>query len=182
MYSFTNKFFLALVAFCYVTTTNAKNVCITQPGSISCGSGTINKLNSQGIVSISGTTITGPTIINGLLSAEKARFSSLDVNGSAYLVKCTITSSATIRGSLSATSTKFQDKVDVYSNSIRFTNSKISSDLHLYHSSSKQQTVTLDKASEISGNIIFDDGNGNVVLQGNSKIGGKIIGGQVTVK
>ena len=37
----------------------------------------------------------------------------------------------------------------------------------------------LDNFSEVTGDIIFDDGEGQVILIGHSKIGGKVIGGQL---
>lgn len=36
--------------------------------------------------------------------------------------------------------------------------------------------------SEIAGDIIFDDGNGEVILGSQSKIYGKVVGGHIIVK
>lgn len=70
----------------------------------------------------------------------------------------------------------------MFSSEIRFVNSKVSNDLHLGHTDSKKQAVYLDNFSEVSGDIIFDDGEGEVIVRGQSKIGGKVIGGQVFSK
>ena len=163
-------------------TANAGDVCNIQPGSVTCGKGAVNSLTGNGMVSVNGTQVSGPTIVNGLLSAEDASFSTLNVNGSVNLIQCTVTSDSEIKGSLSASSTRFESKMDVYSSSIRFINSKVLGDLHILHTTPKQQFVYLDNFSEVSGDVIFDDGEGEVVLRGHSKVGGKVIGGQITTK
>lgn len=156
------------------------DTCRVVPGSITCGNGTVDHLLGNGMVNVNGTTVTGAAVINGLLNAEDASFSSLEVNGSANFIQCTVNETADIKGSLNASSTKFQSKLEIYSNSVRFINSKVDNDLHIHHTdSNKKQTVYLDNFSEITGNITFDDGEGEVYIRGNSKIGGKIIGGQV---
>ncbi len=158
------------------------SVCNIVPGSVTCGHGTVNSLSGNGMVNVNGTTVLGATIVNGLLNAEDANFLSLEVNGSVKLIQCTINDASSIKGSLTASSTKFEKTLEVYSNETRFINSKVSNDLHLGHTDSKKQVVYLDNFSEVSGDIIFDDGEGEVILRGQSKIGGKVIGGQTTLK
>jgi hypothetical protein len=158
------------------------NVCNIVPGSVTCGHGTVNSLSGNGIVTVNGTTVLGATVVNGLLNAEDANFLSLDVNGSVKLVQCTINDESSIKGSLTAASTKFEKTLKVYSSETHFINSKVSSDLHLGHTDFKKQVVYLDNFSEVSGDIIFDDGDGEVILRGQSKIGGKVIGGHTTLK
>lgn len=164
-----------------VVTVNA-GVCNIIPGSVTCGKGTINKLSGYGVTAVHGTTVLGSTSINGTLSAEDASFSSLDVNGSVKLTQCTINEEANIRGSLTASSSKFEKILEVHSNVTRFINSKVNGDLHMGETSSKKQVVYLDNYSEVTGNIIFEDGNGEVILRGKSKIGGKVVGGKITVE
>lgn len=117
-----------------------------------------------------------------MLNAEDANLNTLDINGSVKLTQCTVNEEAIIKGSLNASSTKFEKDLAVYSNEIRFINSKVNSDLHMKHVDTKIQVVYLDNFSEVVGNIIFDDGEGEVILRGQSKIGGKIIGGQAISK
>lgn len=159
-----------------VATVNA-GVCNIIPGSVTCGHGSADSLSGNGMVTVNGTTISGITQVNGLLNAEDANFFSLEVNGSVKLTQCTINDAANIKGSLTASSTKFEKTLEVYSSETRFINSKVSNDLHLGHTDSKKQVVYLDNFSEVSGDIIFDDGEGEVILRGQSKIGGKVIGG-----
>ncbi|MBA4696642.1 MAG: hypothetical protein H2069_04540 [Legionella sp.] len=155
------------------------SVCKIAPGSVTCGQGTVNSLVGNGMVSVNGTTITGPTSINGLLTADDASFTSLQVNGSTSLVQCTINLDADIKGSLKASSTKFENTLHIYSNSSRLINSKVNQNLHVHHTDSLKQEVYLDNNSEVGGDIIFDDGQGKVVLRGGSKIKGTVKGGEV---
>ena len=153
------------------------SVCQSLPGSVVCGAGVVEQLSGNGTVTVNGTTVNGPTNVNGLLSATDASFSNLDINGSANFIQCTINGEASIKGSLNASSTKFESSLEIYSNEVRFINSKISGDLHVSHTDSRKHVVFLDNFSEVGGNIVFDDKNGEVVIRGGSKVNGQIIGG-----
>ena len=157
-------------------------ICNIVPGSVTCGHGKVDSLLGNGVVKVNGTVISGATLVNGLLNAEGANFFSLEVNESAKLTQCTVNDAASIKGSLNASSTKFEKSLEIFSSETRFINSKVSNDLHLGHTDSKKQVVYLDNISEISGDIIFDDGEGEVILRGRSKIGGKVIGGHTSFK
>lgn len=164
-----------------VATVNA-SVCNIAPGSVTCGHGTVASLSGTGMVKVGGTTVSGATLVNGLLNAKDATFSSLEVNGSAKLTQCIINDVARVKGLLTASSTQFAKTLEVYSSETHFINSKVSNDLYLGHTNSRKHVVYLDNFSEVSGNIIFDDGKGEVILSGQSKIGGKVIGGHVVSK
>lgn len=158
------------------------SVCNYGPGNVNCGTGVVDSLQGSGTVVANGTTVSGSTLVNGLLNADDANFSSLEVNGSAKLTQCTVNDVSIIKGYLTASSTKFQKSMKIYSNKARFINSKVNGDLRLFHTESNNQTVYLDNNSEVTGDIIFDDGAGEVILRGKSKIGGKVVGGQVVTK
>lgn len=164
-----------------VATANA-SVCNIVPGSVTCGHGTVDSLSGNGMVTVNGTIVSGATVVNGLLNADDANFYSLDINGSAKLTQCTINDVASIKGSLTASSTKFEKTLDIYSSETRFINSKVNNDLHLGHTDSRKQVIYLDNFSEVVGDIVFDDGEGKVILRGQSKIGGKVVGGYVVSK
>lgn len=158
------------------------SVCNIVPGSVTCGHGTVDSLSGNGMVAVNGTTVSGATHVNGLLNAEDANFFSLEVNGSAKLTQCIVNDVASIKGSLTASSTKFEKTLKVYSSETRLINSKVTNNLHLGHTDFKKQVVYLDNFSEVSGDIIFDDGEGEVILRGQSKIGGKVVGGNTILK
>lgn len=163
-------------------TAASAEVCKHAPGSVTCGKGTVSSLSGNGMVTVNGTTVEGATNINGMLNAEDSNFSSLNVNGSTTLFQCTVNQDIEIKGALKASSTKFEKSIDIFSNSIRFINSKVSNNLQIRHTQNKNQEVFLDNNSEVGGDIVFEDGQGKVYVRGGSKIGGKVIGGEVVTK
>lgn len=56
------------------------SVCNISSGNISCGHGTVDNLSGDGMVTVDGTTVSGATLVNGVLHAENAIFFSLGVN------------------------------------------------------------------------------------------------------
>lgn len=175
------KTLVILILMGTTTITNA-DTCTSIPGSVTCGSGVVAGLMGNGMVNVDGTTINGAAVINGQLNAEGAHFVTLEVMGSANLSQCTVSDVTDIKGSLTALATDFQRNVDIYSTAVRFSKSNITGDVHVHHSDSEKQIVYLDKMSVVSGNIIFDDGDGKVIVRGHSKIKGKVIGGHVSRK
>lgn len=164
-----------------ITSANA-DVCTIAPGTTTCGKGTVNSLTGNGIVLVHGTTVEGPTQVNGILTAEDANFSTLNSNGAVSLSHCVIRLGAEIKGSLKASSTQFESSADIYSNSVQLNNTKVKNNLHIHHTDSGKQEVHLDNASEIGGDVIFDDGKGEVYLGKNSKILGNVTGGTIVNK
>lgn len=164
-----------------VSMANAE-ICKETLGSITCAKGIVKSLIGNGMVAVNGTTFEGPTLINGMLIANDANFSSLKVNGHVSLMRCTVSSGMEIKGSLKASTAKFESSLDIYSSSTWFINSKITSNLHIHHIDNSQQEVYLDNNSEIGGDIVFDDGHGKVNVSVGSKIGGSVIGGEVVNK
>ncbi len=177
----SKKWLTALLLMGGVASANA-DICTIVPGNVVCGPGTVNSLNGNGMVTVNGTTVLGATHVNGLLNAEDANFSYLNINGSAKLVQCTVNDQASIKGHLSSSSSKFEKSLEVFSSETRFINSKIGQNLRVGHTESRKQVVFLDNFSEVTGDVIFDDGEGEVILRGQSKIGGKVIGGNTTFK
>ena len=70
----------------------------------------------------------------------------------------------------------------MYSSATRLINTLVNGDIHVYHTNPAKQVVYLDNFSRVTGNIVFDDGKGEVVLRGDSKVEGKIIGGSAITK
>lgn len=154
------------------------NICNTQPGSMTCGQGEVSQISSNGMVTINGSTVIGDTLINGVLYATDCNLHALTVNGTGSLIQCTINELAKIKGSVTASSTKFESGLQTHSNITRLINSKVTGDLTILHSGDQAQIVYLDTHSEVSGNIHFEDGNGQVILRGGSAIKGQVVGGK----
>ncbi|MDF1678247.1 MAG: hypothetical protein P1U32_06080 [Legionellaceae bacterium] len=158
------------------------NVCNVEPGSVTCGKGEVTDLSGNGMVTVSGTTVLEATTVNGLLKANDANFGSLEIHGSAALTQCIIQHTADFKGTVTSSSSQFKGKLDIYSNLSRFIDTKIESNIHVHHTDNPKQVVHLEKNSSVSGDIIFDDGHGEVILRGKSNVSGQVIGGKIIYK
>ncbi len=158
------------------------NVCTIEPGSVTCGKGSVTDLSGNGMVTVNGTTVADSTVVNGLLKANDAEFGSLQVHGTATLTQCIINDAADFKGSVTASSSQFRNLLDIYSNLSRFIDSKIENNIHVHHTDNPKQVVHLEKNTKVSGDIIFDDGHGEVIVRGKSSITGKVIGGEIIYK
>tara|TARA_R110002126_G_scaffold286752_1_gene438881 strand:+ start:4940 stop:5488 length:549 start_codon:yes stop_codon:yes gene_type:complete len=165
-----------------ISSTHAGDVCNILPGLIDCGRGEVEHIKGDGAANINGTTITGKTVFNGAFSAHNATFSSVELKGSVNFIHCTVSDLSSIKGSLVASSTKFNNRLTVYSNKVEFVNSQIAGDLYMPRTEQEEQVVVLDKHSRVKGNIVFDGRHGIVILREKSKVDGKIIGGEARKK
>ena len=173
---------LAALALLIFGGSSQASVCKSLPGNMNCGAGNVESLEVNGSANLNGTNVLGDTLINGLLIAEDSNFNGVDINGNAEFIQCSINQDAQIKGVLKASSSKFNASVGVYSSAIRLINTLVNGDIHVYHTNPSKQVVYLDNFSRVSGNIVFDDGNGEVVLRGDSKVEGKIVGGNALYK
>lgn len=158
------------------------SVCTIEPGSVTCGQGSVTDLSGNGMVTVNGTTILEATTVNGLLKANEAQFGSLQVHGTASLSECIINHTADFKGTVTASSSQFKDSLDIYSNLSRFINTKVENNIHVHHTDNPKQVVHLEKNAIVSGDIIFDDGHGEVIVRGKSNVLGKVIGGEIIYK
>jgi len=124
--------------------------------------------------------ITETLIINGALSATKSKIGTMLVNGKADLQQTTITGISTINGYVHAQDSIFLDRISVRSKRITLSGSTIKAITVKKPSKSEpvEQIIEL-RNTKIDGNILFEGGNGKVLLKGNSKIIGKIDGGVI---
>lgn len=117
--------------------------------------------------------------VNGSLEAEECTLNDVSVNGSVEFENCKISGTTTINGSA-----KFEDcdvkKVEVASSQVKFDESKVSSITMKKHTDllGGSQKVLLDDTI-VSGDVTFEQGDGTVVLEGSSKIKGKVVGGKI---
>ena len=119
-------------------------------------------------------------LINGRLISQYVNFQSdLTVSGNASIDNTTIAGKANFRGNLEAKESVLAKAVEILSNKARFDNCKIDSILVKTLPRSVVQRIYLSNQSEIAGDIIFEDGNGEVYCDKTSKIHGKIVGGKL---
>jgi hypothetical protein len=177
----TNKFLSAMLL-AGTTGVASANVCTVEPGSVSCGKGSVDDLSGNGMVTVNGTTVRETTSVNGLLKATDATFGSLQIHGTATLTQCIVNDLADFKGSVTASSSQFKNTLEIYSTLSRFVNTKIDSDIHVHHTDNPKQVIHLEKNSVVAGDIVFDDGEGQVIVRGKSSITGKVVGGEIIYK
>ena len=173
---------LAAFAFVIFSGPSFADVCKMMPGSVRCGGGSVDSLHVNGKASLKGTTVLGHALINGLLIADESVFNAMQVNGSADVTHCSFNQTPSINGTLKASSSAFNESLDVHSSMTRLINTVVKGDIHVYHTSPANQVVYLDGLSRVSGNVVFDDEEGEVILRGGSRVEGRVVGGQVVSK
>lgn len=178
----SKKYLCSALLLTAIASVGSADVCKFLSGSVTCGEGTINGLSGNGAVIVHGTVIKGLTSVNGMLNAKNAEFNALHVNGSVEIDQCLVNDSSEIKGTLHASASKFLNSIEVYSNETKFFDSSVNGNLHINHSNHQKQIVYLSGNSEVSGDIIFDDGNGEVIVKGAAKISGKVVGGNLINK
>lgn len=119
-------------------------------------------------------------LVNGRLISQYVNFqSNLMVNGNGSIDNTIISGKANFRGSVEAKESVFAKIIEILSNKAQFNNCKIDSILVKTLPRSVVQRIYLSNQSEITGDIIFEDGKGEVYCDKTSKIHGKIIGGKL---
>ena len=176
------KKWLSAMLLAGTTSIASASVCTIEPGSVTCGKGEITDLSGNGMVTVNGTTVLETTSVNGLLKANDASFGSLQINGTATLTQCIINALADFKGTITADSSHFKRSIEIYSTLSRFSNTKIENDIRVHHTDNPKQVIHLEKNSIVSGDIIFDDGHGQVIVRGKSNILGKVMGGEIIYK
>lgn len=84
-----------------------------------------------------------------------------------------------IKGSLHSSKSTFHKAIQIETNKIKITNNSITKDIIVKKSSFSffnKKYVFIDN-STVNGDILFEDGNGTVIIQHNGKLNGKIYGG-----
>ena len=99
---------IAVLVLAGLSFTAEASVCKNNPGSITCGKGSVAEAFADGAASFKETIVAGKAEVNGSLKAENTSFQSLEVNGAADLTQCTISQDAEINGGLQASYSKFE--------------------------------------------------------------------------
>ncbi len=153
-------------------------VCQSAPGSMTCNQGTVDSINTNGMVTLSGTTVKNDTVINGRVTADKATFNNLKVNGTLDINNSTVEGTVLVSGLLNADKTTFKQKIEIASNVIRFSKSEINEILVDDTQPKVEQKIYLDK-TKVNGDITFKSGDGIVYVGKDVEMKGKVVGGKV---
>ena len=118
--------------------------------------------------------------IHGKTSLDRCSIGSMEVYGKADLSDCSISKKSTITGFLVAGSSKFLEELTVASDRIVFSSCSLSSLRVIETKGFKNtQVVELKDNTTVNGSIIFERGNGEVILGSNCTITGNIVGGKL---
>ncbi len=146
-------------------------------GMVHYGTETLTTLEGNGSVELEGTFIKKLLVVNGNLYAQKAHINALDVRGRATLLDSTVDGSAEVNGFLSAVGTTFRSPLTLSSKNVAFTNCTLANlVIKKPFWSFGQQVVELKDKTVCKGSIIFEGGNGRVIVSGKSQVSGSVQG------
>lgn len=150
-------------------------------GFIRYGKETVAALEANGFVTLEGTTIRNTLFVNGSLDATNAQIGALHVNGNATLLGSTINGKSQVNGFLSATNTTFRSELIVSGQSVTFAGCTFNGTVIVKKPAWAfgSQVIELTEKSLCKGQIIFEGGNGKVILSKTSQILGPIKGAEV---
>jgi hypothetical protein len=142
----------------------------------------------EDITTSQGIEVTGPTkgknikssslTVTGPLKVENLSTNSLVVMGPTKLEHSTINGSTTITGPLKAKDSKFND-ITVTAGEIELKKSLVKSILVKKDLAYSTQVLTLN-STMVSGDVIFESGQGKIILENGSKIQGTVTGAKIS--
>ncbi len=147
-------------------------------GKAAYGKESFDALKVDGMLALDGTTIEGLLEVNGMLMAEWANIGELRVNGMAKFRDSTIRGKTAVSGMLKAKRTKFQGMVTIASQMLLLASSEADSITVRKIPGRAVQTLILLDGTTVDGDVIFESGRGEVVMDASSKILGNVRGAQ----
>lgn len=149
-------------------------------GSNSYGAEIIESIHANGMVRLNGTTVRGCVEVNGQLNADHADIGSALINGKANLNQCHIQDTTIINGLLVGGNTTFQGDISIASEKIILSSCTASSILiRKIEGNSHHQVVDLRDGTIVYGDIVFESGHGQVMIDMDSGISGSVHGGSI---
>ena len=138
---------------------------------------TFDKLQVMGDAELENVQVTNEATITGMLTAKKFTAKQLDVTGNAKLDEATIEAVQVI-GMLDAKACSIQGLVITTESSMLNTCKVKTVMVKKVEGSEKPQVLELDN-TVVEGDVTFEAGNGEIVLKGDARVAGAIIGGVV---
>lgn len=141
------------------------------------GEETLENLDFNGTVELTGTHVNGPTTVNGLLNMTRATLQKLEVNGTVESHDSRIGGETVINGLLNAFKTIFLAKISIASERAMFRGCNTKDILVRRTTNHNGQEVHLLDETVVAGDITFENGSGHVYMSNNSRVVGRIVGG-----
>lgn len=144
------------------------------------GKQTVATIEHHGNVSLEGTKVTKRLEVFGKLSAKDATIAQMQVFGEATLSHCQVQKKSTVHGMLTATESTFNKELSVATDHLVFTDCTLHG-LRVLKSEGhpRMQIVELRGDTKVMGSIIFEGKNGEVLVEPESEIKGKVVGGKL---
>jgi hypothetical protein len=148
-------------------------------GVISYAKDTIGSIDATGYVTLNGTTVRKKVEVKGRIDAKEAHIGSLQVTGNANLNGCIVDGLCEVSGFLNGINTRFKDKIIISSNSLSLQACQAPAiEVKKTGWAFGSQVIELSKNSKV-GEIIFESGNGKVIVTEGSTVSGPVIGAEI---
>ncbi|MBS0633875.1 MAG: hypothetical protein JSR37_00245 [Verrucomicrobia bacterium] len=158
-------------------THDGKNV---SSGIVHYGKETLSRLEAKGFVTLDGTYVRKGVDVVGNLSATNSHLNSLMVQGRTNLVGSVVEGDVLVNGFFGAEHTTFRAPLVVSAQSITLKDCQLHTIvIKKPFWSIGQQVLELTDKSICKGSIVFESGNGKIVLTGNSQALGSVQGAEI---
>jgi hypothetical protein len=175
IFTFCFLYFFSFGLYAGENMTNASSKASTY-GAQSYGKETVEEIRANGFVKLDGTTVRD-LHVNGCLKAEGAKIGAMQVNGQVAISHSVVSKKSLICGSLLVNTVKFDD-LSISSERVVLNNCIVSSvNVLKVGGYTHSQVIELRGKTFIQGSIVFEAGNGEVIVDPDSEFTGKIIGG-----
>ena len=151
-------------------------------GSDNYGEVTLESLEILGTIKLNKTTISKVLKVTGNLVATSAHLNEIEAEGDIKLNDTTLDSKVIITGSLQAQDSHFHQLLTFTGQKALFSGCSLSSIAVRRDASFKAKQVIELKKTVVDGSIVFEGGNGEVILYPGSKIRGSVTGGKISYK
>lgn len=140
----------------------------------------IEELDFKGSIDLEGVEVKKTTKVQGAAKIEGGRFSDVMVSGLLDVEDAKIQGNAEVVGELDAESTEFQQQLTFTGEELELKSSTANDIIIKVNGSKKHiQRLHIKEGSKVSGNITFESGNGEVVIDEESSFSGNLEGGKV---
>ena len=151
-------------------------------GSDSYGEVTLESLEILGTIKLNKTTISKLLKVTGNLVANSAHLNEIDAEGNVKLSDSVLDNQVVVTGSLQAHDSDFRQPLTFTGQKAFFSGCSLSSIKVRRDAAFKAKQVIELKKTVVDGSIIFEGGNGEVILYPGSKIRGSLTGGKISHK
>lgn len=152
-------------------------------GSDSYGEISLESLELLGSIKLNGTTVSKLLKVTGNLVANSARLHEIEAEGDVKLNDTLLEAPVLITGSLQASDSDFRQSLIFVGQKARFTKCKLIGITVRRDAAFKaRQVIELKNGTIVEGPVVFEGGNGEVLLYHGSKIHGSVTGGKIVYK